>query len=421
MTGAGLEVVDCCVVGGGPAGAVAALLLARAGLRVSLLEKHADFLRDFRGDTLHASTIALMAELGLEREFFALPHRTVTTFTGMTDDGTYTLADFRRLPGRYRYIVFMPQWHFLDFLTREAARYPTFQLHRNAEVVAVDQTDGRVRGVVYRTPDGARRTVRATLTIGADGRHSTVRAALALRSHRFGAPMDVLWFRLSRRESDPALFARLSTGRMLVLIDRGEYWQLAYVIPKGGYETVRARGLDAFRDAVGRLAPHLRDRLPELRSWDDVAMLSVQVDRLRRWQRPGVLLIGDAAHAMSPIGGVGINLAVQDAVAAANRIAGPLQDGTLRRRDLVRVQLRRMPPTVLTQLLQRLIQRRVLARVLTDPGPLTAPYFLRVIDRHPVLQGLTARFIGLGFRPEHVQTRSAWAAPAPAPAPAPVG
>ena len=393
------------MIGGcGPAGAVLGLLLARSGIEEVVLEKHGDFLRDFRGDTIHASTLTLLDELGLGADFARLPHQRVQTLGVTTDDSDHTLADFRRLPGRHQEIAFLPQWDFLDFVTHHAAALPTFRLLLEAEATGLRTEGGRVVGLSYRDSGGHEHEVRADLTVAADGRRSMLRAAAGLPARRYGAPMDVVWFRLSQRDTDAERTAgRLSRGRLLIRIDRGDYWQTAYVIPKGGYERLRSRGLAAFQADLARLEPFLSDRVGELRSWDDVSVLDVQVDRLRRWHRPGFLCIGDAAHAMSPIGGVGINLAVQDAVAAANLLTDPLWSGTLTERDLARVQRRRTLPTVLTQRGQRTIQDRFLARLLTGESAGGTPLALRLLDRFPALQGVTAYLIGIGIRPEHVR------------------
>jgi 2-polyprenyl-6-methoxyphenol hydroxylase-like FAD-dependent oxidoreductase len=383
---------------------VLGLLLARAGIDVVVLEKHGDFLRDFRGDTIHASTLTLLDELGLGEDFARLPHQRVERLGVSTDDREHTLADFSRLPGRHQEIAFLPQWDFLDFLTHHAAALPRFRLLLEAEATGLRVEGGQVVGLSYRDGDRREHEIRADLTVAADGRRSVLRAAAGLRARRYGAPMDVLWFRLSRRDSDVERTAgRLSRGRLLIRIDRGDYWQTAYVIPKGGYDRLRGEGLDAFRADLARLEPFLADRVGELRSWDDVSMLDVQVDRLGRWHRPGFLCIGDAAHAMSPIGGVGINLAVQDAVAAANLLTDPLWSGALTERDLARVQRRRTLPTVLTQRGQRTIQDRFLRPLLAGRSAGGAPLALRLLDRYPVLQGVTAYLIGIGIRPEHVR------------------
>ena len=397
--------VDCCIAGGGPAGMMLGLLLARQGVEVLVLEKHADFLRDFRGDTVHASTLRLLDDLGLADDFLRLPHQKVTRLGITTDDGTYVFADFGRLPGRFPFLTFVPQWDFLDFLADQGRRYPNFRLRMSAEVVDLLRENGEVTGVRYRAADGGEREVRARLTVAADGRNSVLRADAGLRLREFGAPMDVLWFRLAKPPEDgvgPSLGAagRITRGRMLVRIDRGDYWQCAYLVPKGGYAALTAGGFEAFRDELARLLPAGIDP-GVLRGWDDVRVLSVRVDRLTRWHQPGLLFIGDAAHAMSPIGGVGINLAVQDAAAAARLLAGPLRRSAVPPRCLGRVRWRRLAPTVLTQLLQRQIQTRLLQRILAGDRPIGTPRFMRVLDGHPVLQGIPARAIGIGLLPEH--------------------
>ena len=391
------------IAGCGPAGAMLGLLLARAGVEVLVLEKHADFLRDFRGDTIHPSTLQVMDELDLIDGFLALPHRKTPRLQVMLDQGTFTLGDFARTRARYPYIAFIPQWDFLDFITDRAAEEPGFELRRNAEALEVVQEGGAVTGLRYRTPDGQVREVRAQLTVAADGRTSDLRRSAGLATRDFGAPMDVLWFRLSRRPSDPEdTFGRVTTGRFLALIDRGDHWQIAYVIPKGTAERVRAGRLDEFRATLAAILPFLADRVDEVTSWDDLKMLNVQINRLPRWHLPGLLCIGDAAHAMSPLGGVGINLAIQDAVATGNLLAAPLRAGTLTDRDLARVQRRRMIPTVVTQGLQRVLQRRVVSPVLAGRPISGAPLPLRLISSSSLLQAIPARLIGIGVRPEHV-------------------
>jgi 2-polyprenyl-6-methoxyphenol hydroxylase-like FAD-dependent oxidoreductase len=397
--------VTCCIAGCGPAGAMLGLLLARAGVEVLVLEKHADFLRDFRGDTLHPSTLRLFDELGLGDELLTLPHRTAEVLEVTTDEGDFPLADFRRLPGSHRYIAFMPQWDFLDFVTGQARRLPSFELRMRAEALAVVEEGGRVAGLTYRDQAGADHEVRARLTVAADGRDSGLRASAGLRPKVFGAPIDVLWFRLSRRPDDPRQsFGRLAPGHLMVLIDRGTHWQIAYVIGKDTTTALRAEGLARFRESVAGLVPFVADRVEELADWDDIRVLRVQVNRLRRWFRPGLLCIGDAAHAMSPIGGVGINLAVHDAVAAANRLAGPLRAGTAPVRQLAAVQLRRVLPTAVTQWGQRTIQDRFLFPLLAGRQPGTPPLVLRALRRFPVLQAIPARVVGIGLFPEHVRT-----------------
>jgi len=392
-----VERVDCVIAGCGPAGAGLGLLLARAGLRVTVVEKHGDFLRDFRGDTIHASTLTLLDELGLGDEFARLDQQRIAEVRVAVGDREWSLADFRRIRGRHREIALMPQWDFLDFVTRHAAGYPGFRLLMETEATGLTVEQGHVTGL---TVSGG--AIPATLTVAADGRSSTVRRAARLPVRAYDAPMDVLWFRLSRRESDVVRTAgRVAPGRLLIRIDRGDYWQVGYVIEKGGYQRLRAAGLAAFRSDLATLEPALADRVDELGSWSDVSVLEVRVDRLRRWHRPGLLCIGDAAHAMSPVGGVGINLAVQDAVAAANLLVRPLRTGTLSERDLARVQRRRALPAAVTQAGQRAIHRRIVAPLL-DGGAPPAP--VRMLERFPALQAIPAYLLAIGIRPEHVRT-----------------
>jgi 2-polyprenyl-6-methoxyphenol hydroxylase-like FAD-dependent oxidoreductase len=394
---------QCCIAGGGPAGIMLGLLLARAGVDVLVLEKHADFLRDFRGDTIHPSTLEVMHELGLLDDLLRLPHQKAPQLIGYFGGLALTIADFSHLPVRCPYLVLMPQWDFLNFLTKHASRCPSFKVRMQAEVTDLLEEDGRMVGLRATTPDGPLEVL-ATLVIGADGRHSVVRAQAGLQVNEFGAPMDVLWFGLSRRPTDPeASMGRFDIGRIFITLNRGDYWQCGFVIPKGSVEQIREKGLPAFRAGVAQLAPFAADRVGELQDWDAIKLLTVKVDRLTRWYRSGLLCIGDAAHAMSPVGGVGINLAIQDAVAAANLLAAPLRAGRLAIEDLRRVQQRRMLPTRLTQRMQLFIQNRIIRRVLGSTDTLVLPFAVKLLARFPFLRRIPARLIGMGIRPEHVR------------------
>jgi 2-polyprenyl-6-methoxyphenol hydroxylase-like FAD-dependent oxidoreductase len=383
---------------------VLGLLLARAGIDVVVLEKHNDFLRDFRGDTIHPSTLEVMHELGLLNEFLERPHQEARLLTAFIGDVPVPLADFSRLPTHCQFLAFMPQWDFLNFVAEHAAHYPAFHLRMEAEVTELLEEAGRVVGVRALTPGGPLE-VRAELTVGADGRHSTVRQRAGLEVEDLGAPIDVLWMRISRRPSDPDQpLGRVGAGKFFVMLYRGDYWQCGYVIPKGGIEEIKRQGLESFRAAIAEIAPFLHDRVSELTSWDDIKLLTVAVDRLRRWYRAGLLCIGDAAHAMSPVGGVGINLAIQDAVATANTLGGPLRQGSVTMGDLHQVQRRRLFPTRVTQRLQVFIQDRIIGRVLAGRGPAKVAWPLKLMQRFPRLRGIPARVIGVGIRPEHVRT-----------------
>jgi len=386
------------------------LLLARSGIRVTVLEKHSDFFRDFRGDTIHPSTLEILDELGMLDEFLKLPHQEVRQLRGQIGDTTLTLADFTHLPVRCKFLAFMPQWDFLNFLAERARVYPGFQLEMESEVTGLTFDGERVTGVRVRTPAGVRE-VSADLVVGTDGRESTVRAAAALPSIEFGAPMDVLWMRISRKPSDPGqLLGRVDYGQIFVMIDRGDYWQCGLVVRKGALAEIQRRGLDALRADIQRLAPFLGDRVSDLRDWNDIKLLTVQVDRLRRWYRDGVLCIGDAAHAMSPVAGVGINLAIQDAVAAANILVPALRDsGTASNAALAAVQERRELPTKVTQRAQLLIQNGIIRRVLGRgrEGRMAPPLIIRILGGVPLFRRIPARLVGLGFRREHVMTQPA--------------
>jgi 2-polyprenyl-6-methoxyphenol hydroxylase-like FAD-dependent oxidoreductase len=397
----------CAVAGGGPAGVMLGFLLARAGVDCVVLEKHADFFRDFRGDTIHPSTLQVMHELGLLDEFLKRPHQEVRQLAAQIGDEMVQVADFSHLPTHCGFIALMPQWHFLDFLAEAGKRYPTFHLHMQSEVDELLKDGDRVVGLKAATPKGDLE-IRTDLVVGCDGRHSTVRALAGLEVEDLGAPMDVLWLRLSRHPDDGSeSLGRIEPGRFFIMLDRGDYWQCAFVIPKGGFNELRRKGLEAFRLALVALKPELKNRVREIASWDDVKLLTVRVDRLKKWYRPGLLCIGDAAHAMSPIGGVGINLAIQDAVATANILAEPLRDGTLTEEDLRKVQKRRLLPTELTQALQVFIQNRVISNVLSMKAEPKPPLVAKLLNRFSWLRRWPARLIGMGFRPEHVHTQEA--------------
>lgn len=379
-------------------------LLARSGIDVIVLEKHADFLRDFRGDTIHPSTLELMYELGLLEEFLRRPHDKTREIAGQVGGETISIGDFTHLPTHCKFLAFMPQWDFLNFVAEKARRYPEFHLKMQSEATDLLQEDGRIAGVRIKTKDGPIE-IRSGLTVGADGRHSIVRERAGLEVVDLGAPMDVLWMRLSRKSDDPGqTLGRVAAGKIFVMIDRNEYWQCAFVIPKGAAEETRNRGIEKFHKEITSLAPFLHDRIVELRDWNDVNLLTVKVDRLKKWFRPGLLCIGDSAHAMSPVGGVGINLAIQDAVAAANLLANKMAAGEVCESDLEAVQRRREFPTQATQKLQIAVQNRVIRRVLGTSAPLKPPFLLRLVQRFPVLRRIPARVIGIGFRAEHIQT-----------------
>jgi len=384
-------------------------LLARAGVDVVVLEKHGDFLRDFRGDTVHPSTLEIMHELGLLDEFLKRPHQELPQIVGNVGTTRVVIADFTQVRTTCHFIALMPQWDFLDFLAAQGKRYPTFHVMMRAEVTGLIEENGTVAGVRATTPSGPLE-VRADLVVGCDGRHSTVRERAGLAVRDLGAPIDVLWMRISKRPEDGApVLGRFDAGRVLVTLDRGDYWQCAYVIRKGGFEALRARDVQVLRDDVAAVAPFLRERVGEIRSWDDVKLLTVTVDRLERWYRPGLLCIGDAAHAMSPIGGVGINLAIQDAVATANILAARLAAGTVRIDDLRAVQKRRTFPVAVTQAGQVFVQNRVFARVLGSTRTFAAPWPVKLLNRFPFLRRFPARLVGIGVRPEHVRTPDAFA------------
>jgi 2-polyprenyl-6-methoxyphenol hydroxylase-like FAD-dependent oxidoreductase len=398
----------CCVVGGGPAGMIAGFLLARAGIDVVVLEKHSDFLRDFRGDTIHPSTLELMYELGVLQDFLRRPHQELTTIGAQVGDFTVRVGDFTHLPTHCKFIALMPQWDFLNFIAEKAKAYPQFHLRMESEVIDLIQENGRVVGVratIRGNPPGTLE-VRADLTLGTDGRHSTVRAKAALEVEDLGAPIDVLWMRFHRDPGDPyQTLGRVRAGKIMVMLNRDDYWQCAFVIPKGGFEEIQKKGLPEFRQIIETIAPFLRGRTEELKDWNDVKLLTVAVDRLRQWWRSGLLCLGDSAHAMSPVGGVGINLAIQDAVAAANLLAAPLMRGTPTDAQLKKVQERREFPTRMTQRLQVFAHRRLIRPTLNQQEDIQRlPFILRLLQRFPVLRRIPARVVGMGFRPEHVHT-----------------
>jgi 2-polyprenyl-6-methoxyphenol hydroxylase-like FAD-dependent oxidoreductase len=396
----------CVIVGGGPAGMMAGYLLARAGVQVAVLEKHADFNRDFRGDTIHPSTLELMYELGLLDEFLKQPHQEVRELRAIVNGQAVPVADFAKLPTRCKFIAFMPQWDFLNFLSGHAKRFPAFQLYMEAEVVDLLVEGSRVIGVRAKTARGELE-VRADLVIGADGRHSTVHTRAGLEQREFGVPIDVLWMRISKKQGDPKqTLGFFQHGRLVVLLDRDDYWQCGFVIPKGQFEEIKGRGLAEFQSELVSFANFLRDRVTELDDWSKIKFLTVQVNRLREWCCEGLLCIGDSAHAMSPAGGVGINLAIQDAVATANLLAEKLQRGPVHVGDLRKVQARREWPTRLIQAMQIFIHRRVVTGRTSNDRKTSLPFVLRLLKWFPILRQLPARFIGMGPRPEHFHSPS---------------
>jgi 2-polyprenyl-6-methoxyphenol hydroxylase-like FAD-dependent oxidoreductase len=393
---------DTCIIGGGPAGMMLGLLLARAGLPVTVLEKHLDFFRDFRGDTVHPSTLERFHELGLLDRFLQLPHSQVTSLSAIVGGQRFAMADFSHLPTRAKFLALMPQWDLLDFLAKEASRYPTFKLCMGWEATGLLEHNGATTGVRANTPNGPVE-IPAALTIGCDGRHALSRVAAHLPLKEEGVPIDVLWFRIARQPSDPEnALGYVNFGRLVILINRGDYFQVGYLIAKGHFTRIQQDGLTAFRQSLERIVPFLAGRTAEIDAWDKIKLLTVQVNHLERWSSPGLLCIGDAAHAMSPVGGIGINIALQDAIATANILTEALRDDALSPHDLQRVQYHREKAVRNTQRVQ-LFAHRILNRVLQDTGPLTPPLALRVLTHIPGFQELTARFVGIGLQPERIQ------------------
>ncbi len=393
---------NCCIVGGGPAGVMLGYLLARRGVDVTVLEKHKDFNRDFRGDTVHPSTLEVLYELGLLDRFLKIHHQKIGTVGGVFGDYPFQAADFRHVRAHCKYVALMPQWDFLNFLSKEAARFKNFNLLMRHEAIDLLHDDGRFTGVVVREPDQHILEVHAPLVIGCDGRHSIMRAAAQLELMEAGVPIDVLWFRITRQPSDPdEVFGNVNYGRVLILINRGDYFQAALVIAKGSYAQLREQGIHHFRKTISDIAPYLAGRVSELQDWAQIKILTVQLNRLREWWRPGLLCIGDAAHAMSPVGGVGINLAIQDAVAAANRLAGPLRHGRVTHEHLAAIQARREFPARVTQAMQARAHS-LLVKVFEQPGPAKAPWQLKVAVHIPGIHRALGHVLGIGVRPEHV-------------------
>ena len=394
------------IIGGGPAGVMLGLLLARAGLPVTVLEKHKDFFRDFRGDTIHPSTLELMYELGLLDRLLEIRHTKIDHIAAMVGGERFEIGDFTHLPTHAKFIALMPQWDLLNFLSEEAERYSSFTLRLGWEATGLIEEDGVVKGVRARTPDGPQE-IRADLTVGCDGRHATSREAAHLPVVEKGVPIDVLWFRISRQPSDPEIgVGYVNYGRLIVLINRIDYFQTAYIIAKGGFDQIKQDGLDKFRANLGRIVPFLAGRTDEIDSWDKVKLLSVQINHLARWSRPGLLCIGDAAHAMSPVGGIGINIAIQDAVATANLLTDPLHSGTFTPEHLEQVQRHREDAVYNTQRVQ-VVAHRILSRVLQNPGPIKAALLLRIATALPRFQRSAAHFVGIGLQPEHIETEPA--------------
>ncbi|MGA8574823.1 MAG: FAD-dependent oxidoreductase [Candidatus Cybelea sp.] len=410
MTDTQRRSTDVCIVGGGPCGVMLGVLLARAGVDATVLEKHADFFRDFRGDTVHPSTLQLLFELGWLDDFLAVPHNEIRNVSATIAGEAVQIADLTHLPTHCKFVALMPQWDFLNFLSEHGRRYPTFHLMMQTDGVGLIENANRVTGARATTPNGEVE-IAAKLVVGADGRHSTIRDRAGFTVDDLGAPMDVLWMRLPKHADDPVRqLGTVETGHMLVMLDRGDYWQCAYIIRKGGFDELKASGIEALQRGLVKLVPVLADRVAMLDDWSKVSMLEVRVDRTERWHRPGLLCIGDSAHAMSPIGGIGINLAIQDAVAAANILAEPLREGKIPSdADLQRVQDRRMFPTKVTQAFQVFIQDKAIDPLLRGARVDAPPLAMRLLDEFPLLRRLPARLIGMGVRPEHVHTPDAYA------------
>jgi 2-polyprenyl-6-methoxyphenol hydroxylase-like FAD-dependent oxidoreductase len=396
---------SCCVVGGGPAGMVLGYLLARRGVQVTVVEKHQDFFRDFRGDTVHPSTLEVLRELGLLKEFLSLPHEEVTSLGVIIGGSFFDVADFRHVPLTCKFVALMPQWDFLNFLSTQARKFPSFRLLMKHEVTDLITDSERITGVVAQHEGQAVR-IHSDLVVGCDGRHSVTREAGGMQVIEFGVPIDVLWFRISRKPDDPAqVLGNVNYGKALILINRSDYFQAGLIVAKGSYDEIKGRGLDAFRTGIRELAPYLGERVNELHDWEQVKILTVQINRLRQWCRPGLLCIGDATHAMSPAGGVGINLAIQDAIATANLLAGPLLEGRVPERALAAVQRRRELPTRLTQAIQ-IFAHRGLVRVFENSGPIQAPWQVEAVSRIPAIHRALGYAVGVGVRPEHVREKA---------------